>query len=529
MKFFRINDKSMVTSWKPTKNMFTHWQGYLWGALAVGLVTLIGYYTFDIYYVFSFENLIVFYLLIVVISSIYWGLGPSIFVSLLTIIVVDYLFITPIMGFVPTRIRDVITLVVLLVISIMISYLASRFKQKTEEAQKREQETNTLYALNRDLSSATELNSGIQTIIKTGRDILGYDMAIFLPAGPKKEELIHFTQNQDIAYDTREAAIASWCFQNRKPAGMETNNFPTAKARYMPLITPRGMLGVLSLWGADKNETSLTNEQIRLLKTFTDLTAISIENIKLAEEAHKTEALKAKEQLQTALLNSISHDLRTPLVSVIGVLSSLQEDNISLDEAARKNLIQVARDDAERLNRLIANLLDISRLEAGAVKLLKRPSDIADLIGVALEQLGNRATARHIEIDVPTELPFVDVDFNLVVQALVNILDNAFKYSPGDSSIEISSRQFGREIELEVADHGTGIPQQDLPHIFDKFYRISCQTQIPGTGLGLSICKGIIEANGGTIAAENRLGGGTIIKLKLPAVETGPENGMQKQ
>ena len=271
----------------------------------------------------------------------------------------------------------------------------------------------------------------------------------------------------------------------------------------------------------------LTIEQERLLEAYADLAAVAIESILLANEAQNAQVLRDTEKLQTALLNAVSHDLRTPLVSVIGVLSSLQEKGMHLDDAAKMNLIQVAREEAERLNHLITNLLDVSRIEAGAIKISRQPSDVQDLVGAALEQLGSRASARPVNMEIPAELPFVSVDFGLIVQTLVNVLDNALKYSPDDSPIDIRARQVGQEMQIEIADRGIGIPPQDLSHVFDKFYRIQRPDNVTGTGLGLSICKGIIEAHGGRIAAENRPGGGTIIRLVLPVPEPDHSNGEQ--
>jgi two-component system sensor histidine kinase KdpD len=171
---------------------------------------------------------------------------------------------------------------------------------------------------------------------------------------------------------------------------------------------------------------------------------------------------------------------------------------------------------------LIANLLDVSRLESGALKITKRPSEVQDLVGAALEQLGDRARARPVKTELPQDLPFVSVDFSLIVQALVNVLDNAFKYSPAGSPIEIRGEQIDHEIRIEISDRGPGIPPQDLPHIFDKFYRMERADNAGGTGLGLSICKGIIEAHHGRITADNRAGGGTVIGLILPSDEPQP-------
>jgi two-component system sensor histidine kinase KdpD len=255
------------------------------------------------------------------------------------------------------------------------------------------------------------------------------------------------------------------------------------------------------------------------MEAFADLAAVAIERTQLAEEARNAQILEATEKLQTALLNSISHDLRTPLVSIIGVLSSLQEEEMGLDDAARRNLIQVAREEAERLNHLITNLLDVSRIEAGAIRISSQPSDVQEIIGVALEQLGSRSSNRSISIDVPAETPLVSVDSGLMVQALVNILDNALKYSPRDSPIEISGRRVGQQVEVTVADRGVGLPPDDLPRVFDKFYRVYRPDNVTGTGLGLSISKGIVEAHGGSIVAENRPGGGMVIRLTLPLAE----------
>ena len=194
---------------------------------------------------------------------------------------------------------------------------------------------------------------------------------------------------------------------------------------------------------------------------------------------------------------------------------------MNLDDASKRNLVQVAREESERLNHLIANLLDVPRIEAGAMKLCKQASDVQDLVGAALEQLGGRANSHAISIDAPKGLPFVSVDFGLIVQTLVNVLDNALKYSSPGSPIEITGQKVGNEVHLEVADSGVGIPAQDLTRVFDKFYRIQCPDNVAGTGLGLAICKGIVEAHGGRIAAVNRPGGGTIIRLMLPVSESG--------
>jgi two-component system sensor histidine kinase KdpD len=268
----------------------------------------------------------------------------------------------------------------------------------------------------------------------------------------------------------------------------------------------------------------LAAEQERLLDAFADLAAVAFERIVFAREALNMQISQAAtEKLQTAFLDSISHDLRTPLSSVIGVLSSLQEEP-NLDDAAKMSLIQVAREQAERLNNSITNLLDMSRIQAGAVTLSRQPADLSDIISVTLDQLGDRSLGRMVQVDVSPEIPPVSVDFNLIVKVMHNLLDNALKYSSPESTVEVTARQTGEVVEVAVADRGIGIPPQDLPFIFGRFYRV-LNTGQPGTGLGLSICKGIVEAHGGEITAENRPGGGAVFKITLPVALASPVNG----
>jgi two-component system sensor histidine kinase KdpD len=211
-----------------------------------------------------------------------------------------------------------------------------------------------------------------------------------------------------------------------------------------------------------------------------------------------------REKLQTALLNSITHDLRTPLVSITGALTSLLEDRGTLDAPARQALLENAREETERLNRLVGNLLDMTRLEAGALRVRRAPSDLQDVVGSALEQLDRRLAGRSVRVDMPNDLPLVRLDFALIV------------YSPPGTPIEIRVRGQGEQVQVQVMDRGIGIPAADLPRVFDKFYRAQRPDRVSGTGMGLAICKGIVEAHGGTITAEQRLGGGTLITFTVP-------------
>jgi two-component system sensor histidine kinase KdpD len=252
------------------------------------------------------------------------------------------------------------------------------------------------------------------------------------------------------------------------------------------------------------------------MEAFANQGAQAIERAQLEEQNRQIALLQSAEKLQNALLNSISHDLRTPLVAITGALSALDENYVELGEQARSALIENARAEADRLNRLVGNLLNMTRIESGAIRLHMEPGDVQDLIGTALEQLGRRLEQNQIKVDVPAGFPLIPMDFSLMVQVFVNLLENAIKYSPENSWIEICASWDDSITRLQVMDRGVGIPAEDLSRVFDKFYRVQRPESVSGTGLGLSISKGIVEAHGGQIRAFNREGGGTVVEVELP-------------
>lgn len=247
----------------------------------------------------------------------------------------------------------------------------------------------------------------------------------------------------------------------------------------------------------------------------------AVERAHLFEQAREAELLRATEKLQSALLNSISHDLRTPLASITGAVSSLRDPDVQLDEATRAELIADISTEADRLNRLVGNLLDMSRVEAGALHITNEPGDMAEVIGAALEQRATALRERPLTLRVPRDLPAAPMSEPLIVQVVVNLLDNALKYSDPGTPVEVSVSLEGVTMAVEVADRGVGFPEGDERHIFDKFYRVQHPGRAGGTGLGLAIAKGIIDAHGGEIVAEHRPGGGSIFRFKLPLVREG--------
>jgi two-component system, OmpR family, sensor histidine kinase KdpD len=368
--------------------------------------------------------------------------------------------------------------------------------------------------LSSDLATATTTRQVAQAVVDHVSHTFNAQAGVLLP---ENDILMPCCTTANFVIGQEEVGVAVWAFQHGQHAGHNTDTLPTARARYLPLKTAKAVVGVLGVF----LEPSVSPERRRLLEAFASQGALAIEAIRQAEQAREAQLLREKEKLQSALLNSISHDLRTPLVSVTGALSSLKDDSGLLDKKAQRELVETALEEANRLNWLVGNLLDMTRLESNALYLKKEPCDVQDIIGVALSQMRERLRSRETQLDIPPDLPLMSADFVLIVQVLVNLLDNAVKYTPAWEPIEVCARQHGEMVEIEVADHGKGIPPSAFEHIFEKFYRVNdLPEDASGTGLGLSIVKGIVEAHKGIIEVQNRPGGGASFRFSVPIHRT---------
>jgi two-component system sensor histidine kinase KdpD len=489
------------------------WWRYLQAMLLVILVSLVGQLTHPF---LAPTNLVMVYLLAVVIAAVRLGRGPSILTSLLGVLAFDFFHVPPRFTFDVADAEYLLTFAGLLLVGLVISGLAARAREQAEAASQREAQTAALHALSGDLASAADLDAITRVLEQHVRQALDLKVVLWLP-GDSWPELAPAGEGDAVSSEEKE--IARWALTHRQPAGHGTGTFPAAPARYLPLEAGENALGVLEV-RARVGEIALTRGQERLLAAFASQAALAVERAQLARRAHQLQLLDETEKLQSALLNSISHDLRTPLSSITGALSSLRHDDRLLDGETRLTLLDTALGEAERLNRLVGNLLDMSRMEAGAMRVVREPCDVQDLAGVALAQVGDRLAGREVVVDVPPGLPMVPVDFVLVAQVLANLLDNALKYSPEGTPLEIRALVKDAMVELSVADRGIGIPPEERERIFEKFYRLSPEEGQPagasGTGLGLSIARGIVEAHGGRIRAEGRAGGGARVALTLP-------------
>ena len=497
----------------PKRLSFRPWRHYM---LSLVLVVGASLLSALVHPYISPANLAMIYLLCVVVAAIYLGRGPAIVASFTGVLALDFFFVPPAFTLAVADTEYVLTFLGLLGVGLVISNLAAQVRNQVENAQRREVETATLYALSRDLSAAEGLEAIVQAIVGNVGQTFDRQVAVLLSASGSGVDLGAQRQSADFARDPSQVEVARWVFRHERSAGRGTDTFAESPAYYLPLKTARGMIGVLGARPMQPGRL-LSPEQRRLLEALANQAALAIERAQLAEAAQHAQLLAATEKLQSALLNSVSHDLRTPLVSITGVLSSLEDEEAPLEPQIRRALIGTAREEAERLNRLVGNLLNMTRIEAGAVRITWELEDVQDVIGSALEQLKSRVEGRQIRVEVPPDLPFVPMDFVLIVQVLVNVVDNALKYSPPDKPIEIRAWTAEGQVAIQVADRGIGIPSEDLDRVFDKFYRVQRPDNVTGTGLGLSISKGLVEAHGGRIWAENRSGGGTVFTLTLPA------------
>jgi two-component system sensor histidine kinase KdpD len=485
------------------------WAGYARSLLLVAAATLVCKILQPF---FAQTNMIMIYLLAVVVASIRLDRRPALLTALLGVLAFDFFFVPPFLSFAVADTEYLITFLALFTVGTVISTLTAKVRERAEAVRAREVQTDSLYSLSRDLAAAGRMEEVMAAVIRNSGETMNARSAVLLPEG---EHLELKDASHGLTLDMKEAAVADWAFRNRQPAGHGTGTLNSAGLLYLPLQISGNVLGILGVSLATDSDYRDAQTR-RLLEAFATQTAMAMERIQLARQAEQANILKARENLERALLNSISHDLRSPLVSIAGALSALRDPGQPRNEHARRELLDTAWEEAGRLNRFVGNLLDMTRLEAGELRPKQELCDVQDLVGCALAALDQRLEKRRVDVSLPAGLPPVSMDLVLMTEVLVNLLDNALKYAPPRHPIEITARAEDKVLFIEVADHGPGIPEHDLKRIFDKFYRIPVPEGAGGTGLGLSICKGIVEAHGGSIRADNRPEGGIRITIRLP-------------
>lgn len=465
-------------------------------------------------------NIAMILILPILFSAVKWGTGPAVTAAVVCSLIFDYFYIPPVPGFIPADLPYLFSLVVFIAVALLTGTLSGRLQQQVISSRQRETRMVALYSLSRDIAVVSEINPAMEIVARRISETTDCQVAVLLPDQNGKLELRAGASSQDFLNDS-ELAVASWAFEHGEIAGKGTKTLNSAVGLYVPLRTEQYSQGVLGI-KLDSKERRLQLEQRRLLEAFANLTALLVTRIKLAELARESQLAAESERLRTALFDSLSHDLRTPLASIIGAVTSILEGEGFFTPEASHDLLQTIKQGALRMNRFVGNLLDMAKLESGLIRLNKDWCDIREIIGAAVRDMKDLLRDRPLRVEVSPDLPLVKGDFVVLEQVLVNLLDNAIKYSDTGSEICISASHDNKHVKVTVTDYGQGISTEDLDHIFDKFYRLKSPHQVSGTGLGLAICKGLIETHEGNIWAANNPGGGLDVSFILPLNEAVP-------
>lgn len=467
---------------------------------------------------FDLTDIAMIYLLGIVITSMRTGRWPALAATLLSVAAFDFFFIPPFYTFAVDDIRHIVTFCVMFVVAYVITQLTLQIREQAAASRKRERNTNALYALSRQLARERKKDKIFEVTAKHIGEVFKSQIAI-LVLNENGNLIILETRSGIFAIDKKELGVARWVLDNRHSAGLGTDTFPAAKALYLPMIASSGVVGVVGVL-PEESENGFDPDDIRHLESFANQAAMALERVMLAKEAQE-ERLKAEAQnVRNAFLSSISHDLRSPLAVVAGAASTLLEKEASLDRAARLELLHTIHEETDRLERIIRNVLNLTRLESGAITVCKEWQPLEEIIGVVLNRFSDRFRERPLELKIPPDLPLIPFDTLLMEQVLANLTENASRHTPTGTPVEITVTPQKSAVMIEIADRGPGIPANEEDAIFGKFTR-GTQTRM-GAGIGLSICRVIIEAHGGRIWAENRPGGGAAFKFVIPVEGTPP-------
>jgi two-component system sensor histidine kinase KdpD len=501
----------------PARPQRRDWPAYAQAAAIVALCTAAAWLMFPY---FELANIVMVYLLGVVGVAARSTRGPSVLASILSVAAFDFFFVRPFYSFAVSDTQYFVTFAVMLVVALVISGLTVRIRAQAVSARQRERRTAALYAISRELVSVRGVQNILSVAVRHIAEVFRSQVVVLLPDASGRPATQPDLPAQ-FEMDTTELGVSQWVYEHRQMAGLGTSTLPGAKALYLPLVASRGTLGVLGVRPTESRALEAP-EQLHQLETFANQTALAIERAQLAKEAQEAQVRAEAERLRNALLSSVSHDLRTPLATIMGAASSLLEDGTHFHRGTWQDLLQSIVDEAERLNRLVSNLLDMTRLEAGTLAVKKDWHPLEEIVGTALARMEKRLGNRPVAIRIPADLPLVQIDGVLIEQVLINLLDNGVKYTPVKSEIDISASVSDGAILVEVADRGPGFGPGEEERIFDKFYRGQTGDS-RGVGLGLAICRAIVEAHGGKIWAENRPGGGAKFRFTLPAKDVPPE------
>ncbi|MFD2183512.1 DUF4118 domain-containing protein [Rhodoplanes azumiensis] len=443
------------------------------------------------------------------------GLIPSLIASMAASLCYNFFFLPPLHTFTIADPTNVAAFLFFTVLAILVSHVAGRVRSQAVAAMDRARDTEQLYSFSRKLAGVGTLDDVLWATVYQVALMLRVRVVVLLPEGSTIAVKAGYPPEDTLG--DKDLAAAKWAWESNRPAGRSSETLPGATRLFLPMRTGRGIVGVIGI-DSDRTGPLLTPDERRLLDALIDQGALAIERVNLVEAMDNAKRTIEADRLRQALLTSISHDLKTPLAAVLGAAGALRELGGSLSEGQKTELLATIVDESERLNRFIANLLDMTKLESGAIVPNSAPHDLADIVGSVLRRAGKILARHSVEVDLQSDLPMLDVDPVLLEQALFNLLDNAAKYTAEGSRIRIEAGRVDRTVLVRLMDEGPGIPEPDLERVFDKFFRVNKGDHVrAGTGLGLAIARGFVEAMHGTLTAANRIDRpGAVLTITLP-------------
>lgn len=445
-----------------------------------------------------------------------YGRRAGVIASVATVLAFDFFFVPPYFTFSVSDGQYLITFAVMLLIALVTSGLTARIREQVESSRERERRTESLYRLSRQLAGASGSEFLVTMAGRQVQEILGGEVVVLLPDDSQKL-VVRVGHETSVARNATDLVVAQWVFEHQQIAGAGTETLPNATALFIPLAGSQGNVGVLGVKVKEIQRLHAPTQR-QLLETCASLIALAIERDKLALESQRVMVQAESERLRSSLLSAVSHDLRTPLAAIAGASSSLLDLPHGGDEITRRELLQTVVDESQRLARLVDNLLEMTRIESGAVQIHKQWNVLEEVVGSALHHAKPALGDHPIHVEVPVDLPLIPFDGVLIEQVLINILENAAKYSPTGSPVEVRARHGEKHVVIEVLDRGHGLSPGDEHRVFEKFYRgdSAVADGQRGVGLGLAICQAIVKAHGGTIHAANRPDGGARFWFTLP-------------
>jgi len=485
---------------------------YLWSTGYVGVALGFGLLLDR---VLDIGNIALVFLVAVLATALTFGIGAALFASVISALALNFFFLDPLYTLNISDPTAVVALAFFLGVAFVASNLTARVQRQAAAVRRRARTTEDLYLFSRKLAGTGTLDDVLWATAYQVASMLKVRVVLLLPEGDGIAVKAGYPPEDEL--DEADIAAARWAWENDRATGRGADTLPGARRLYLPMRTGRKAVGVIGL-DNDKQGPLFTPEERRLLDALVDQAAIAIERIQLVADVDRANLAAEADKLRSALLTSISHDLKTPLASIMGAAGTLRDFDADLPAADKTEMLATVIDESERLNRFIANLLDMTRIESGATMPNTGLNYIGDVAGTALQRASKILLAHRVKTDIPADLPMVAIDPVLFEQVLFNLLDNAAKYAPDGTTIRLAARAEEHAVVLQVIDEGPGIPPEDIERIFDSFYRVRKADQVrAGTGLGLSICRGFVEAMGGTISATNRTDrSGAVFTIRMP-------------